>query len=97
MPRYLSRHWCTQRYFLLYFLYTRQKYGHRQCAGLMSGYRSVMHLYEPIVMGTAHLVRRDALAKAFAQLRHQAQALPEGAFKKGFLLALEESDPRHYW
>lgn len=96
MPRYLSKQWCYQRYFQLYFLYGRQKYGHNTQMGLMSGYRSMMHLYEPMISGLVTTLRYEALVATFEQLRMQARALPESRFKTGFLLALEESDPRHY-
>jgi len=89
MKRYLEPDQIKGRFFLLYFLYGKVKYGTRgsdmERLGRMSAYKAMMNLYRTLAIGEGRVlqIRIDTDVESLCNLARTT--LPSGEFQNTFL------------
>ncbi len=93
MKRYLEPSQIKSRFFLLYFLYGKVKYGSKgsdaERLGRMSAYKAMMHLYRPMVLINKRVLISEAEARTVALCQKARRELPDGDLLQSFLLTVE--------
>ncbi|MBN2896150.1 MAG: hypothetical protein JXK05_09715 [Campylobacterales bacterium] len=93
MKRYLEPDQIQARFFLLYFLYGRTRYGSKgndaQRIGALSAYRAMMNLYKPMALRRERVLIAETRSLTLALCDKARRELPEGALLDAFLDTIE--------
>ncbi|MEA1920507.1 MAG: hypothetical protein U9N52_11750 [Campylobacterota bacterium] len=92
-PRYIERDQIKARFFLMYFLYSRVKYGtkgsdmHR--LGKMSAYKAMMLIYKDYTLSGERILSVHVEYTLQALCKKAQRMVPKGEFQEMFIQTVE--------